>query len=72
MIKTFLKPLLLLCIVAFCLSACGGKDYAYVDPNEDHTRPGLLSGEDGVFHLIDYQKKDDEKGEDAESVESAS
>lgn len=72
MITTTLKPLLFIGLVLLCLSACGGKDYAYVDPNEDHTGPGLLSGEDGVFHIIDYQKKDTEEAEHIEGVESAS
>lgn len=72
MIIKSLKPLLLIVVALFCLTACGGKDYAYVDPNEDHTTPGLLSGEDGVFHIIDYQKKDGEEATATEGVEEAS
>lgn len=72
MTKIILRPLLILGMVLFCLSGCGGKEYAYVDPNEDHTNPGLLSGEDGVFHVIDYQKKGEEEATEAPVTDSAS
>ena len=72
MIKNIIRPLLIISVVLLSLTACGGKDYTYVDPNEDHTSPGLLSGEDSVFHVIDYQKKDNEKVSETLVVEPAS
>lgn len=57
------KYYLIVCLLSFLLSNCGGADYTYVDTNEQKKGSGLFSGEDGVFTVV---KKDSEpiKNED--------
>lgn len=39
--------------LALLLSGCGGKEYTYVDGRDLKTGPGLLSGEDGTFTVLE-------------------
>ncbi len=62
------------CIISLSLlallSACGGKDYEYVNSNDTKPGPGLFSGEDGVFTVFESKKKIvTEESQAAETVE---
>ncbi len=57
------KYYLIVCLLSFLLSSCGGTDYSYIGTNEKKAGAGLFSGEDGVFTVIkkepDTNKKED-------------
>ncbi len=60
------KYYLIVCLLSFLLSICGGADYTYVDTNEQKVGSGLFSGEDGVFTVVKkgsdtIQNEDDSK-----------
>ncbi len=56
-------------IVSTLLCGCGGADYTYVDTKEEKPGPGLFSGDDGVFTVVnrDSKEKDEELEEKAAS-----
>ena len=43
---------------------CGGESYTYVPENELKPGPGLFSGEDGEFNLINTPAKEKEEESD--------
>jgi hypothetical protein len=43
---------------AASITGCGGESYTYRSETEEKPGPGLFSGEDGVFTLIDKGEKD--------------
>ena len=43
------------------LGGCGGEPYTYVPENELKPGPGLFSGEDGEFNLINAPVEDKEE-----------
>jgi hypothetical protein len=45
-------------IFAASVTGCGGESYTYRSETEEKPGPGLFSGEDGVFTLIDKGEKD--------------
>ncbi|MGL1933244.1 MAG: hypothetical protein OCC45_16030 [Desulfotalea sp.] len=55
----FIQYTLIVFLLSIFTVGCGGKDYTYQDSNEDNPGPGLLSGSDGEFHLIQKTKKED-------------
>ena len=65
------KYYLIVCLLCFLLSSCGGGDYTYVDTNEEKAGPGLFSGEDGVFTVVkkesDTIKKEDDSKNKSDS-----
>lgn len=57
------KCSLMVFFISFLLCSCGGADYTYVDTNEQKTGPGLFSGEDGVFSVVNTEPDADKKAE---------
>lgn len=64
--KTFWSVAL---IISVLLCGCGGADYTYVDTKEEKPGPGLFSGDDGVFTVVnkDLREKVEESEEKAVS-----
>jgi len=50
------------------LAGCGGNDFQYKSSNDTQPGPGLFSGDDGVFNLIEKDAADtDTKKQDMDS-----
>jgi hypothetical protein len=48
-------------IVCLLLCGCGGEPYSYEPNHELKTGPGLFSGEDGEFKILEQKKKEEEQ-----------
>lgn len=57
MYRTFITTISFLVV----LSGCGGQNYEYQDSNDIKPGPGLLSGEDGKFDLLQSDKDNNNK-----------
>lgn len=56
--KKLNKPVLVVLLAGLLfLFGCGGEEYTYVPGNEIKPGPGLFSGEDGEFTLLDTSVK---------------
>lgn len=62
MYRTFIITVSFLIVLA----GCGGQNYDYQDSNDIKPGPGLLSGEDGKFDLIQSDKDNSKETKDKE------
>jgi hypothetical protein len=60
MVQRTIAMSVMVCVAA-ALLGCGGTPLVYTDSREEKPGPGLFSGEDGVFTLL--EKKRVESGE---------